>query len=515
MELRELGATPIPGAAPAGSDTRSEEIFDRLSTEIEKMSSPSAAGAIDWQKILDLCADILNGRSKDLLVASYLSMALLRTEGLAGLATGAHVWRDILTTYWETLFPAKTRMRGRRNAIEWWLEKTSSTVTGLKPEQWEQDKIDALFGDLDAIDTFLKENMEDAPSIGPLMSMIGSVLGPKEAKTEAPQPAVQPAAGKEPPRAAAPAMTPAAAPAPVGPVPAGDDPEPLIKHGLDALRAASALLMQNDSPDGLYFRLNRAIAWMTVSVPPPSHGGRTMIESPDEEIRDSLKSMYHSGSWKTLLAACESRIPQYLFWLDLSRYVAEALERTGQVAIAKEVANQTVLYVKRLPGIERLTFSDGTPFADPQTKKWLADAMAEGGSASDASGDDLARQVENDTGKAQAMADAGNLSAAIAQLRDALARAPSVRERFLRQTRLCRFLLQNNQQRVSCSYFSELLGIIDAYRLGDWEPSLAAEAYEVILAGISSGDGADGHELGPDVFRRLSILDPVKAMEYI
>jgi hypothetical protein len=52
---------------------------------------------------------------------------------------------------------------------------------------------------------------------------------------------------------------------------------------------------------------------------------------------------------------------------------------------------------------------------------------------------------------------------------------------------------------------------MDAYRLGEWEPALAAEACEVILSG-ARGQGLE--DLVPDVFRRLSLIDPVKAMEY-
>jgi type VI secretion system protein VasJ len=233
-----------------------------------------------------------------------------------------------------------------------------------------------------------------------------------------------------------------------------------------------------------------------------------MIEPPDEEVRDSIKSMYRSGSWKNLLSACESRIPQFLFWLDLSRYVAEALANLGMKAVSAEVAGLTALYVKRLPGIERLTFADGTPFADADTKRWLAEEDSV--PAPDES-EGLVKQVEDDTGKARAMAQAGNLPAAIASLRDALTRSASARERFLRQVHLCRFLVENGQARVSGPFFRELLGLIDSHRLGEWEPSLAVEAYEVMLAG-ATGQGFE--DLVPDVFRRLSLLDPVKAMEY-
>ena len=515
MDITQLGAAPIPGGEPAGSDIRSEEKFEKLSAEIDKMSSPSAAGAIDWEKVLSLSADILANDSKDLLVACYLSIALIRRNGLKGFASAVHVWRDMVTTYWETLFPARKRMRGRINAIDWWVQKTSAALRELTPEQWKQEDIDGLYGDLDTLDTFFRDNVDEAPAIGPLMSILGSVLTPVEERTAAS--AAQPAAPAEPSKQAS--ATPAAPrPAPAAqPVPSGDDPEPLIKHALDTLRAASDLLMQKDPPDALYFRINRTISWMAVTSAPPGHSGRTMLEPPDADIRELLKNMRQANNWKDLLAACESRIPQYLFWLDLSRYICEALGQLGHAAAAKEIEGLTKVYVERLSGIEKLTFADGMPFADQATRQWLSDIgrTASAGSPSSEDGDAVMARIDADMSSAGSLAGSGNIAGAIGQLRDALAHAPSARERFIRQVRLCRFLRESNQNKLSWPYFRELVAIIDTYHLSDWEPALAAEAYDIILAGLALADGTeDLKDLRRDIFRRLSLLDPVKAMEY-
>lgn len=511
MDITQLGAAPVPGGEPAGSDIRSEEKFEKLSAEIDKMSSPSAAGAIDWEKVLNLSADILANDSKDLLVACYLSIALIRRDGLKGFASAVHVWRDMVTTYWETLFPAKKRMRGRINAIDWWVQKTSAAVRELAPEQWKQEDIDGLYGDLDALDTFFRENVDEAAAIGPLVSILGSVLTPVEEKAAA---APEPAG----PTKQAPAAPVAPRPAPaVQPFPSGDDPEPLIRHALDTLRSVSDLLMQKDPPDGLYFRINRAISWMTVASPPPSHGGRTMIEPPDADIRELLGNMRQAASWQDLLAACESRIPQHLFWLDLSRYICEALGQLGHTAIAKEIEGLTGVYAERLSGIEKLSFADGTPFADQATRQWLSDigGGAPAGPSSSQGGDAVMARVDADMSSARSLAGSGNIAGAIGQLRDALTRAPSVRERFIRQIGFCRFLRENNQNRLSWPYFREIVAIIDAYRLSDWEPTLAADAYDIILAGLALSDGVeDLKDLRQDIFRRLSLLDPVRAMGY-
>lgn len=516
MDLKELGKTPVAGDTPAGSDIRSEEIYETLSAEIEKMSSPSSAGGIDWQKVLDISIDILQNYSKDLLIASYFSMALIKTEGLKGLATGARVYRDMLTTYWETLFPAKSRMRGRRNAVEWWVEKTTSTLDGLDPQPWQKGDIDSLYDDLNAIDSFLQENMEGAPVMAPFFSMIGSRLaeekkGPAEtAPAEKESEPAQPTPVKQ-----------KQAPAPVAreyaEAPSGNDPGPMINHAIEYLRSASTILMQNNVIDGLFFRLNRAIAWMTVTAVPPNQGGRTMIEPPDRQIMDTLKNMRQSGDWKNLLMACESRIPEYLFWFDLSRYVVEALEQTGQKNVADEVAGETLLYVKRLPGIERLSFSDGTPLADPETRQWLqeADRKGEDATSAGASGQDFLHVIEQELNNARATAKEGNLTEAIKTLKNGFSEARSVRERFIRQVSFCRFLFHYNQHQLFGPYLQDLLAMIDAHRLEEWEPSLASQAYAVILTGIRSLESKENEEAGKDIFRRLSLLDPVKAMDYI
>ncbi len=134
-----------------------------------------------------------------------------------------------------------------------------------------------------------------------------------------------------------------------------------------------------------------------------------MIESPMRD-QGSLKSMYHQAL-KTLLAACESRIPR-LFWLDLTAMLRSP--GTTDRETSQDFATNGSL-CKTTSGMKGY-FSDGTPFADLQTKKWLADAMAQG-TPPPRSETTLRARLENDTGKAQAMADAGNLSTAIAQLR--------------------------------------------------------------------------------------------------
>ncbi|MBW2109755.1 MAG: type VI secretion system ImpA family N-terminal domain-containing protein, partial [Deltaproteobacteria bacterium] len=113
MDLASLGKQPVSEKAPTGADVRYEPAFEELQAEIDKLSNPSASGEMDWNKVNTLAAQILSEQAKDLLVASYLAVAQIHTAGIEGFGIGLSVYRDLLETFWEDLFPKKKRMRGR------------------------------------------------------------------------------------------------------------------------------------------------------------------------------------------------------------------------------------------------------------------------------------------------------------------------------------------------------------------------------------------------------------------
>jgi len=128
MELTELGKQPIRPDQPAGNDVRYDPQYEELQAEVDKFSSPSASGAVDWDKVVKLSSDILSQKSKDLLVASYLAIALIQTKKFEGVEIGSRIYRDLVEGHWEALFPTKARMRGRVAAIEWWAEKAEGVL---------------------------------------------------------------------------------------------------------------------------------------------------------------------------------------------------------------------------------------------------------------------------------------------------------------------------------------------------------------------------------------------------
>ena len=113
-----LGREPIPGADRAGQPARYTPEFERLEAEITKLSSLTG-GDVDWYAVVTDATAVLTSRSKDLLAAVYLTRAWFQVEGAIGLQRGLGLVHDLLTTFWDDLQPALSRLRARRAALLW------------------------------------------------------------------------------------------------------------------------------------------------------------------------------------------------------------------------------------------------------------------------------------------------------------------------------------------------------------------------------------------------------------
>jgi type VI secretion system protein VasJ len=405
-------------------------------------------------------------------------------------------------------------MRGRKNAMEWLVERLRTILPNLPVEAWPTAKRDAFLDDLNAIDRFLSGNMDDTPMLLPLINELSSLVTilPEEATPQD----VPPAETSAPATLAGPAVSPPPASRLINPD--GEGGETWIRQGLEALGRASACLMARGVADPLAYRLNRIAAWGAVTDLPPAAGSRTLLPGPDSQVVGLLQNLYRSERWEDLLQAAESRVPQFLFWMDLSRYTALSLERLGHESARHAVVSETRHYIERLEGLEGLAFEDGTPFADEETRAWIKTLRGRypesGEKASPDNGPSVPLDVETALVEARRQIVDNRLSEAMqpfcSVLRGGFA---SMKERFAWQHGFCRLLLDMKQPRLALPHLLDLLEAIDIYRIDQWEPPLAVAAMQTILKGLRIQPEKDERRI-EDLLSRLSRIDPLKAMDF-
>lgn len=103
---------PIDAESPSGGDLRLDAAdttfaqLDEMRQEIDPAINPDGvAKSAHWPGVVELTAETLSTRTKDLELAAILTQGLVVTEGLPGLLTGLTLVRRLVTDFWETVHP--------------------------------------------------------------------------------------------------------------------------------------------------------------------------------------------------------------------------------------------------------------------------------------------------------------------------------------------------------------------------------------------------------------------------
>ncbi len=514
---------PISGDAPAGASAKSDPAYDLVTGEVAKLESPTG-GAVNWRTVADDGSTLLKTKSKDLLIASYVSYGLYETQGLKGLVTGVGVLHALIEDYWETCFPERARMRGRVNALAWFVQRTANALSQAQVAASDASDLDALSTAASALASAVRAKFENhAPAVTPLLESIQrlKLSLPEDAP---PPPPTPPAPAVPGPTAAASAPTPtppapavaapapvAASPAPVRPpafeeVPAAGDlsapgagTEHLAKLG--AVVASTARAMRQVNPqDPTAYRALRTGLWLHLVQPPPGGpDGKTSVPAPAANLRDRLEKLLANAKWPELLDEAESALSQNRLWLDLQHYSARALSALGLAGPREALIGELAGFLKRMPTLRTLQFNDTTPFADEGTRAWIdaevlarpvsARAMASSGPAA---GDDAALE------EAHVLAAQGKASEAVERLEKVVAEARSDRDRFRARLALAQVCAAGGQHALARALFQRLDAEGLERGLDVWEPRLSGQVLEGLISCIQRS-GKSSSSLAQDL----------------
>ncbi|MBC2714123.1 MAG: type VI secretion system protein TssA [Desulfobacteraceae bacterium] len=526
MDLLSLGKEPISPDQPAGSDVRYEPEFDSLQAEIDKLSSPSAVDSTDWEKVHDLSIKILSTKSKDILVACYLAVSRIHIDQIDGLADGLTILHDMVKLYWDSLFPPRKRMRGRLGAIEFWIEKTESALETIKAGT-TNDRWDEINSALAGLDSFLKESLPEPPLLTPierqvrrLLEQSGGQEKPQEKQSDKDASATsEPAVVAKPESGAGGFKKPVKDPENKE---SEKDAQKIAQKGFQKIRQAALLIFDENPMDASSYRYRRIAAWVSVSSLPPTNGDKTQIPPPPPHELQNILDLRTSRSWDFLLRSAEHKISQFIFWFDLNRLVAEALINMGEEYISAHqvVCDETAFLLHRLKGLDRLAFSDGTPFADLETRQWINNISLGGGT-------NPAEQIPIvDSGQVSEIVD--QMSARIKEAWDLVKKMKTVeavglihselqncnsqKESLFWRMALCRILLGSDKKEMALPHLELLIHDIDNYQLEAWDPGLALSALMIVRTGYSSFTENQLKNKALEILNRIAKIDPVEAM---
>jgi type VI secretion system protein ImpA len=100
---------PIPGNDPCGEDLKWTGLYDDIrrsrSTADKAVVESDDAPSADWNHVVNLTTEALKTQTKDLMLAGWLTEALVHQHGFGGLRDGLRVVTGLLNQFWDGVFP--------------------------------------------------------------------------------------------------------------------------------------------------------------------------------------------------------------------------------------------------------------------------------------------------------------------------------------------------------------------------------------------------------------------------
>jgi len=462
---------PISDNAPTGADPGYDDDFLAIKEEVARLSD------IDDTLIVETAERLLKHSAKDVRLAVYYVYGRMRRDGAEGVACGFELLSALVDRFGEELLPA--RAGTRKAALEWLAGSTFADrlerVQGLSDTLLERT--------LSALALIVERTAQWPEAARPELDALFRRF---QSRLEAPQPA--PSVSPDKLSGVTPSPSTLTAAALAAPTEVASTRELLE-------RARQMAQFLRDQPHGYLaaYRLMRCVRWDTLTeVPPHEPSGKTRLVAPRAELRSHLKRLLLQKQWPELLDRVEAAFAEGAnhFWLDLQYYAFSAQEQAGgEYAQVRDLAaTDCALMLERLPGLDQLAFSDGSPFADDATLEWIARyATVRDVERGEAVAPVSASSAHTDWAETEAhasdLAAQQGLEAAFAWLQGLPAQRAEQgeRERFLRQLVMARVAERADRADTALHLLSTLERSAQRFELGAWEPSLAFEAKHHLL----------------------------------
>lgn len=465
---------PFAGGKPCGESAKYEPEYESVEVEVAKQEGITPL-PVNWDQVLNLSQQVLESKSKDLMMAGYLCFALFDRKGYAGLASGLKICLGLVKNYWEDVYPEKKRMRGRVAAIEWLAGKLERALEQRRPESSDGPVLAESIATLDELDKYLTAQLaREAPDLNKVTRVLREFARDGE-------------------RAAAPA---AVAPAPAPSTVAGaavsvgseEDVPKALRQCQAMLRSAAAFIRGQKLEDPRSYRLTRAGAWLLIDQMPMQQNGVTPLSAVPAGIVQKYNAYLAAQQYAALIPEVEESFSKSPFWLDAHRYTAIALESFGpsHAQARQTVINELAVFLQRLPEVVKLKYSDGTPFANEQTRLWIDQEVTPHKDTGTSTG--LAPMNADEEApwrtaaqEAKQLAAKGKMADALAVFQTGTAHSGAQRARFFWSLAQARFCLDAGLAQAALPQLEHLEQQGVRYALEEWEPALSLEVAQVLL----------------------------------
>lgn len=354
---------PVDAAQPEGMFDEEDDNFQSIDHEMVKVGGLREE-SLDWAFVEEASCHYLRTQCKHLRVVGHLVSSQLRHRSWEAWAGAAAVLVAFVERYWEKGFP-------KPGAVGY-LHKRKMTTALIGRLQHALPTLDAATyhashraAGQDAVDVLHKTGPSSGLDIAQITRLEAYLVKHAEAASRPPVENICPVEPFE--------RTPQGA----GGIVLDAPSEAALGTDRDSRRTmlmVADYVDNQDCYDPAAYGLRRFALWWSIrSAPSIKRDRRTDLMGVPGDVAKGYHDivMNHDVSI-AVLRRIEKSVVSSPFWLRGSWLAANAAMRLEMQDVSVAIRDATRRFLRRVPTLADLQFSDGTPFVDPETGAWLS-----------------------------------------------------------------------------------------------------------------------------------------------
>ena len=470
---------PVIGhALSQGEDIRYDTDFEKVETEIAKLTSLHKNQCTDWKLVQNLSYQLLINRSKDLRLACWYSAALLKNEGYVQLVNVYELLIELFVHYGTCCFPLKPR--ARLAALNWLFERIDFNTDGFLEKQ-ANDTIEQLINVLMACDTELNKQFgEEAPFLSSKIQQLHDIQRRQQQDKSS-----ELVLAVIPPTSMANAASVVIAPA-VNAITEDGDSVRIARYLQEQSRLLIPYLLQKDLADPRAYLLTRSCAWLQISTIPVADQQKiTQLKPLTTNKLQEYQQRLAAKEFAALIPDLEVSLSKAPYWFDGHYWCAQALQALGHSAMAEYLQHYLRSFLLKFPVLSALRFDDGSPFMSVETETWLFASTTEQPSVVNKPDDITERSFEHPwhsalkTAQENVRQNSKLLKQEMRGLQILANTAGSEREKVCWQLALVKFAQQYQRHDLAILVLEDMYQLVCRFEIKRWEPLLVKEILQL------------------------------------
>lgn len=476
---------PLDARQPAGHFDEEDETFQAIDHEMIKLGGLQEA-RLDWLYVDEAARQYLGRQCKHFRVAGHLITARLKANSWPRWAEAVDVLAGMVDHYWETGHPkpGPTGYLGKRRLVALLADRLRDALDALPADSFNKADQARAQQALDRLQARAPDTKLDQTQLTRLEAQFSRCVE----YTRFPDTAAPPhGAGRQHGKSGSPSGTPSKGQsrsqsgtqaideaffnAPNTALKPGDE-----RENRRSLLSVAEFINQQDAYDPTGYQLRRFALWAHLHAAPTArNGARTELMAVPVDIVDHYGEALASNAVSpALLQRVEKSVVASPYWIRGSFLAAGIAARLEMKDASAAIRLATERFVRRIPALQDLCFSDGRSFVDGETLAWLSGA--DGSTTSTGPRQGFAELRE----ELVAQLDSDGVETVLHRLQDKQGHSESPRQRAYATVIAADLLASRGLSWLAENLYTNVAITLRALPAHEWEPELAEQLNKYI-----------------------------------